>query len=247
MTARTSSTYDQENGYEVRTVLFTSNSGSTRSGVISFADDNNSIAVQVTQEGTTPVPSLSVTPSSINFPYTNTASTLTVSGVPSGGYSTSISYTGASGWLNLVSTAYNIIVTASATTYPSSRTATLTVTNASVPSDSVAIPISQAGNPQVLSVTPNAWNYPSSLGTHTFTVTYNASGSITYSVAYDREEGEPETDWIQVELASHTAGSETWVYNIDVESNSTGQGRAAMVTFEGDGGGADEVSVYQQP
>ena len=149
--------------------------------------------------------------------------------------------------MDTTNTAYNIIVTAKTTTYPSSRTATLTVTNASVPSDSVAIPITQAGNPQVLSVDPNAWNYPSSLGTHTFTITYNASGSITYNVAYEREEGEEEIDWIQVELVSHTPGSETWEYCIDVEANNTGQGREAMVTFEGDGGGADEVTVYQEP
>lgn len=233
----------------MRTVSVTSNSGATRTATITYRtyDDTVVGTVAVTQAGTTPS-GISVSPSSIDFPYTNDAETLTVSGVPSGGYSTSISYnTGASGWLNLVSTAYNIIVTASTTTYPSSRTATLTVTNASVPSDSVAIPITQAGNPQVLSVTPNAWNYPSSLGTHTFTITYNASGSITYTVAYDREEGEEEIDWIQVELVSHTPGSENWEYSIDVAPNNTGSGREAMVTFTGDGGGADEVSVYQQP
>lgn len=203
--------------------------------------------VTITQEGATPVSSISVTPTQVDLSYGNDSETLTVSGVPSGGFSTSLSYTGLSGWVSLLSTAYNIIVTASATTYPSSRTATLTVTNASEATDFVDIPITQAGNPQVLSVSPNAWNYPSSIGTHTFTVTYNASGSITYSVAYEREEGEPEVDWIQVELVSHTAGSETWEYCIDVEPNNTGSGRAAMVTFEGDGGGADEVSVYQQP
>lgn len=226
-----------------------------RTAVISACESNGAHGVwsmtnyTINQAGASaPAASIAVSPDHIDFPYTNDAETLTVSGVPSGGYSTSISYnTGASGWLNLVSTAYNIIVTASTTTYPSSRTATLTVTNASVPSDSVAIPITQAGNPQVLSVTPNAWTYPSSLGTHSFTVIYNASGSITTSVAYEREEGEEELDWLEVELVEHEEGSETWIYSIDVGPNNTGSGREAMVTFTGDGGGADEVTVYQQP
>lgn len=225
-------------------------SRSSRSATAIFNDDNNNpVSVTITQEGAqAPVSSIAVSPSSIDFPYTNDAETLTVSGVPSGGFSTSISYnTGASGWLGTTNTAYNIIVTASGTTYPSSRTATLTVTNASVPSDSVAIPITQAGNPQVLSVTPNAWNYPASLSYHNFEITYNASGSVTYSVAYDRQPGEEEIDWLEVELVEHNEGSETWIYSIDVGPNNTGSGRAAMVTFEGDGGGADEVSVYQQP
>lgn len=223
-------------------------STSRRSSNIWFSDYYTTAGALISQSGATPASSISVTPSRVDLSYGNDSETLTISGVPSGGYSTSISYnTGASGWLNLVSTAYNIIVTAGTTTYPSSRTATLTVTNASVPSDSVVIPITQAGNPQVLSVTPNAWTYTSSLGTHAFTVIYNASGSITTSVAYEREEGEEELDWLEVELVEHEEGSETWIYSIDVGPNNTGSGREAMVTFTGDGGGADEVTVYQQP
>lgn len=235
------------------TLTATSNSSTspraTTVDIYATNDSTNRVTITVSQAGApAPTPTIAVSPSSIDFPYTNDAETLTVSGVPSGGYSTSISYnTGASGWLGTTNTAYNIIVTASGTTYPSSRTATLTVTNASDATDYVDIPITQAGNPQVLSVTPNAWNYPASLSYHNFEITYNASGSVTYSVAYDREEGEEEIDWLEVELVEHNEGSETWIYSIDVGPNNTGSGRSAMVTFEGDGGGADEVSVYQQP
>ena len=235
--------------YDISLTAESNLTSSSRSANVIIYDVNDSIvnrlSVPVTQASHS-VSSISVTPSRVDLSYGNDSETLSISGVPSGGYSTSLSYnTGASGWLNLVSTAYNIIVTASRTTYPSSRTATLTVTNASVPSDSVAIPITQAGNPQVLSVTPNAWTYSSALGTHTFTVTYNASGTITTSVEYFREEGDEELDWLEVELVDHEEGSETWEYSIDVGPN-PGAVREAVVTFTGDGGGADEVQVTQQ-
>jgi hypothetical protein len=235
--------------YDISLTAASNLTSSSRSANVIIYDVNDSVvnrlSVPVTQASHS-VSSISVTPSRVDLSYGNDSETLTISGVPSGGYSTSLSYnTGASGWLNLVSTAYNIIVTASRTTYPSSRTATLTVTNASVPSDSVAIPITQAGNPQVLSVTPNAWTYSSALGTHTFTVIYNASGTITTSVEYFREEGDEELDWLEVELVDHEEGSETWEYSIDVGPN-PGAVREAVVTFTGDGGGADEVQVTQQ-
>ena len=210
-------------------------------------DSSNRATVTVSQDGVpAPTPSIAVSPSSLDFSYTSGSDTLTVSGVSS--YNTSLSYnTGVSGWLSVLSNANTITVSASGTTYPSSRTATLTVTNASDATDSVAIPISQAGNPQVLSVTPNAWNYPSSLSYHEFTVTYVSTGDVDYTVAYDRQPGEEEIDWLAVELVDHEEGTETWTFSIDVGPNNTGSGRAAMVTFEGDGGGVDEVSVYQQP
>lgn len=208
--------------------------------------NRGTFTLAVTQLGTGGGAGISVSPSELNFPYTSGSDTLTVSGVS--GYNTSLSYnTGASGWLSVLSNANTITVSASGTTYPSSRTATLTVTNTSDATDSVTIPISQAGNPQVLSVTPNAWNYPSSLSYHEFTVTYVSTGDVDYTVNYDRQPGEEEIDWLEVELVDHEEGSETWIYSIDVGPNNTHSGRAAMVTFEGDGGGVDEVSVYQQP
>ena len=223
-------------------------STSSRNATVEISDyySRGPVTLAITQLGTGGGSGISVSPSQLNFPYTSSSDTLTVSGVS--GYNTSLSYiTGASGWLSVLSNANTITVSASGTTYPSSRTATLTVTNASDATDSVAIPISQAGNPQVLSVTPNAWNYPSSLSYHEFTVTYVSTGTIDYEVNYDRQPGEEEIDWLAVELVDHEEGTETWTFSIDVGPNNTGSGRAAMVTFEGDGGGVDEVSVYQQP
>lgn len=236
-----------ETTYKVRVAVLSKNtSTSSRSCTFTIYDyRNNPVTITVTQLGTGGGTGISVSPSQLNFPYTSSSDTLTVSGVS--GYNTSLSYTGVSGWLSVLSNANTITVSASGTTYPSSRTATLTVTNASDATDSVAIPISQAGNPGVLSVTPNAWNYPSSLSYHEFTVTYVSTGTIDYTVAYDRQPGEEEIDWLAVELVDHEEGTETWTFSIDVGPNNTGSGRAAMVTFEGDGGGVDEVSVYQQP
>lgn len=204
------------------------------------------VTLAITQYGTGGETGISVSPSELNFSYTSSSATLTVSRV--GSYSTSLSYnTGASGWLSVLSNANTITVAASGTTYPSSRSATLTVTNGSDAYDRAYIPITQAGNPGVLSVTPNAWNYPSSLSYHEFTVTYVSTGEVDYEVHYDRQPGEEEIDWLEVGLVDHEEGTETWTFSIDVGPNNTGSGRAAMVTFTGDGGGADEVSVYQQP
>ena len=234
-----------------------SGTGSTRSGVMTatvnpsnigrsgtiYLNDDRSVNVsgKATQDG---AKYITVSPNRLDLYYHQNWNThnIDVYGNVSG-VNTNITYgSGDTGWLEVyVIDPYIGRVDVYARTNRTStvRTATLTIINADYPSNTVNIPITQDPNPGTLSVTPNTYTYPSSGGTHNFTITYQGQGYVDVYTT-------PFVDGIHITRVSGEPGSVTWVYEISVDQNTTGETRWWDVYIDGDESGCDYITITQQ-
>ena len=122
----------------------TSNTGSSdRTGSVTFADDISATtaAVMVTQ-GSNPSPALpiSVSPSSLSYTAGGQTKAVTVSNVPSGGYSTSTP-----AWVSVLSSGSSVSLTASNNTSTSQRTGTVEFTDNDDITNTCSVTVAQDG------------------------------------------------------------------------------------------------------
>lgn len=180
-------------------------------------------------------PTFTVSPSRIDYPYTATASTLSISGLPSGGYD----YISNAVWITGTKLAYNLILTASANTSTVSRSTSVDIVDSSDSTNKVTVPITQAGQVSPnLSVSPTSILAGASLDTFTETITYPSEYGVSGSVNYANG-----SNWITLDYQPVTGNTRT--VNVIVEGNNSGSGRAAQIVFTGDAGGSATVDVYQ--
>ena len=151
---------------------------SSRSGSISIAGDGVTKIVAVTQEAADPIPTLSVSPSSLSFSNLGGASSFSITSNDSWSISNPAS------WLSRTPTSgtnnATISVTASQNNSTSSRSATFTISSGSGLSETVTV--SQPG--ETLTVSPSSFTVGGGSSTTTISVSSNTSWVVSESESW---------------------------------------------------------------
>ncbi|MEN0002750.1 MAG: BACON domain-containing carbohydrate-binding protein [Bacteroidota bacterium] len=177
---------------------------------------------------TTPPPSLSVTPTSINFGSSADDRSITVSS------NVSWSATESASWLSLSngpsgSGNGSFSVNCTTNTSTSSRSATVTVSGGGI---TRTINVTQQGASPLLTVTPTSINFGSSADDRSITVSSNVSWSASESAS-----------WLS--LSNGPSGSGNGSFSVNCTTNTSTSSRTATVTVSG-GGITRTINVAQQ-
>lgn len=239
-----STSFTSDSLYCVDTVSVSCNSNSfntSRSGyIIQTALSLNQRTVYIYQDAHTPI--LSASPSQFNFSSADQSARLDVyyeGTLVTNGTGNFITLSEDSGQSTSGHKVYSVSVTSN--TVYASRSGSLEFED---DYDTIAVPVTQDPGEPILLVTPNRMDFPATLSYSLATVTYPSTLSVSVSIEYNTAD----TGWINVELAAQVSG-DTRTYTIDVDPNdgpNSGQEREAMIAFEGELGGADEIYVYQR-
>ena len=215
------------NNYSV--TIGTNNTGSDLTGMVWFADAGNSyightIITQSAED--TPVPTLTVNPTSLTYPASGGRLVLEVT------YSGTLTTSEFPSWLtyqtdNVDSTHRSYTITASKNSSTSSRNFNLEISNGT---DTVTVPITQSGAEAAsLTISPNGASVGSAAGTTSVTVTSTGIDTVEYSI----EEG-----WVSLKTQSSN------VYTFSYTANTTSSRRSCIISFYG--GGLSKSFVINQ-
>lgn len=174
----------------------------------------------------TPIPTLTVDPTSLTYPASGGAIVLDVT------YSGTLTTSEFPSWLtyetvNVDSTHRSYTITASKNSSTSSRSFNLELSNGT---DTVTVPVTQAGAEAAsLTISPTGASVGSGAGTTTVTVTSTGIDTVEYSI----EEG-----WVSLKTQSSN------VYTFSYTANTTSSQRSCIITFYG--GGLSKSFVINQ-
>lgn len=210
----------------------TNNTGNDLRGLVSFnagsaynyAYLGHTIVTQSAED--TPVPTLTVDPTSLTYPASGGAIVLDVT------YSGTLTTSEFPSWLtyqtvNVDSTHRSYTITASKNSSTSSRSFNLELSNGT---DTVTVPVTQAGAEAAsLTISPTGASVGSGAGTTTVTVTSTGIDTVEYSI----EEG-----WVSLKTQSSN------VYTFSYTANTTSSQRSCIITFYG--GGLSKSFVINQ-
>ena len=215
------------NNYSV--TIGTNNTGSDLTGLVWFNNTRNvylghTIITQSAED--TPIPTLTVNPTSLTYPASGGASVLDVT------YSGTLRTSEFPSWLpyqtvNVDSTHRSYTITASKNSSTSSRSFNLKISNGT---DTVTVPITQAGAEAAsLTISPTGASVGSGAGTTTVTVT---------STGIDKVECSIEEGWVSLKTQSSN------VYTFSYTANNSSSKRSCIITFYG--GGLSKTFVINQ-
>ena len=213
-----------------RVSLLKNNTGSDLRGLVYFSEESNyayyghTIITQSAED--TPLPTLTVDPTSLTYPASGGAIVLDVT------YSGILTTSEFPSWLtyqtaNIDTTHRSYTITASKNSSTSSRSFNLEISDGT---DTVTVPITQSGAEAAsLTISPKGALVGSAAGTTSVTVTSTGIDTVEYSI----KEG-----WVSLKTQSSN------VYTFSYTANTSSSQRSCIITFSG--GGLSKSFVINQ-
>ena len=213
-----------------RVSLLKNNTGSDLRGLVSFNEESNFAyyghTIITQSAGDTPLPTLTVDPTSLTYPASGGAIVLDVT------YSGILTTSEFPSWLtyqtvNIDTTHRSYTITASKNSSTSSRSFNLEISDGT---DTVTVPITQSGAEAAsLTISPTRASVGSAAGTTSVTVTSTGIDTVEYSI----KEG-----WVSLKTQSSN------VYTFSYTANTSSSQRSCIITFYG--GGLSKSFVINQ-
>ena len=236
-----SSSFTSDSLYCVDTVTVSCNSNSfntSRSGyIIQTALSLNQRTVYIYQDAHIPI--LSASPSQFNFSSADQSARLDVyyeGTLVTNGTGNFITLSEDSGQSTSGHKVYSVSVTSN--TVYASRSGSLEFEDNY---STIAVPVTQDPGEPTLLVTPNRMDFEAGNDVSSAVVTYPSTLSVSYLIEYNVAE----SGWIHLSTSAGPVTSDTRTYYISIDEN-PGREREAMIEFDGELGGADEIYVYQR-